>query len=100
MLDTWWASTAPSAETPIEPPIERKNATTELAAPMSARAALFCTASTRFCMVAPRPTPSDDHVGDDHDEVGVGVDGAEQREADDDEHHAADELALPAARSR
>ena len=32
---TWWLSTAPSAETPIEPPIERKNATSELAAPMS-----------------------------------------------------------------
>ena len=36
----------------------RKNATTELAAPMSACAVLFWTASTRFCMVAPRPRPS------------------------------------------
>ena len=40
---TWWLSTAPSTETPIEPPIERKNATTELAAPMSRWAVLFCT---------------------------------------------------------
>lgn len=54
---TWWASSAPSAETPIEPPIERKNATTELAAPMSDWVVLFCTARTRFCMVAPRPMP-------------------------------------------
>ena len=56
--DTWWASSAPSTETPTEPPIDRKNATTELAAPMSACAVLFCTARTRFCMVAPRPRPS------------------------------------------
>src|SRR6478672_338144 len=55
---TWWLSTAPSAETPIEPPIERKNATSELAAPMSRWAVLFCTARTRFCMVAPSPRPS------------------------------------------
>ena len=54
---TWWLSTAPRAETPIEPPMLRKNATTELAAPMSAWAVLFCTARTRFCMVAPRPRP-------------------------------------------
>jgi hypothetical protein len=59
-LATWWLSTAPSADTPMEPPIERKNATTELAAPMSRCAVLFCTASTRFCMVAPRPRPSTD----------------------------------------
>ena len=55
---TWWLSRAPSAETPIEPPIERKNETTELAAPMSAWAVLFWTASTRFCIVAPSPRPS------------------------------------------
>ena len=55
---TWWASTAPSAETPIEPPIERKNVTTELAAPRSDCATLFCTASTRFCIEAPSPRPS------------------------------------------
>ena len=54
---TWWLSTAPSAATPIEPPMLRKNATSELAAPMSDWAVLFCTASTRFCMVAPRPRP-------------------------------------------
>src|SRR3954454_15547153 len=55
---TWWLSTAPRAETPIDPPIERKNDTTELAAPMSAWAVLFWTARIRFCMVAPRPSPS------------------------------------------
>ena len=55
---TWWLSTAPSAATPIEPPVERKNATTELADPMSSARALFCTARTRFCIVAPRPTPT------------------------------------------
>ena len=54
---TWWLRIAPSAETPIDPPIERKNATSELAAPMSDCAVLFCTARTRFCMVAPRPRP-------------------------------------------
>ena len=54
---TWLASTAPRALTPIEPPIERKKATTELAAPMSLCAVLFWTASTRFCMVAPSPSP-------------------------------------------
>jgi hypothetical protein len=55
---TWWLRSAPSAETPIDPPIERKNATIELAAPMSAWAVLFWTASTRFCIVAPSPRPS------------------------------------------
>ena len=49
-VETWWLSTAPSAATPTEPPRLRKNATSELAAPMSAWAALFCTESTRFCM--------------------------------------------------
>ena len=55
---TWWPSAAPSAETPTEPPMVRKNATTAEAAPISRCAVLFCTASTRFCMVAPMPTPS------------------------------------------
>ena len=46
------------AATPAEPPIERNIATSELAEPRSAADALFCTASTRFCIVAPRPTPT------------------------------------------
>jgi hypothetical protein len=42
----------------IVPPSERKNATDELAAPMSLSATVFCTASTRFCMVMPTPMPT------------------------------------------
>jgi hypothetical protein len=55
---TWSASTAPSTETPIAPPSERKNATDALAAPMSRSGTVFCTASTRFCMLMPTPTPT------------------------------------------
>ena len=51
------ASTAPSTDTPTVPPIERKNETVELAAPRSVGATEFCTASTRFCIVMPRPRP-------------------------------------------
>ena len=40
-----------------DPPIDRKKATTELAAPRSACATLFCTARIRFCIVAPSPRP-------------------------------------------
>ena len=55
---TWWLSTAPSAETPIEPPIDRKNATTELAAPRSDWATLFWTASTGSASWRRDPRPS------------------------------------------
>ena len=94
---TWWLSTAPSAATPIEPPMLRKNATTELAAPMSAWAVLFCTASTRFCMVAPRPTPRTAMKAPTSQSEVCRVDGREQAQADDDGDHAADEVPLPEA---
>ena len=50
--------TAPRTETPIVPPRLRKKATAELAAPRSCAATVFCTASTRFCIVMPMPVPS------------------------------------------
>ncbi len=40
------------------PPSERRNETSELAAPMLRRSTVFCTASTRFCMDMPTPRPS------------------------------------------
>ncbi len=49
--------TAPSAETPIAPPRERKKVTTELAEPRSDAATWFCVASTRFCIIMPMPRP-------------------------------------------
>ncbi|GAB3960382.1 hypothetical protein GCM10027614_82100 [Micromonospora vulcania] len=52
------ARTAPSTETPMVPPSDRKNATLALAAPMSLSATVFCTARTRFCMVMPTPVPT------------------------------------------
>lgn len=50
--------TAPSAETPIAPPRERKNVTVELAEPRSDGATWFCVESTRFCIIMPTPRPS------------------------------------------
>ncbi len=55
------ASSAPSTETPIAPPRVRKNATSELPAPMSRWGTVFCTTSTRFCISIPRPAPSSEH---------------------------------------
>lgn len=52
------AMTAPSAETPIAPPRERKKVTVELAAPRSLGATWFCVDSTRFCIIMPTPRPS------------------------------------------
>ena len=71
---TRWASTAPSTETPIVPPSERKNATDELAAPMSRSGTVFCTASTRFCMVMPTPTPTSSMPDADDDQRRLVVD--------------------------
>ncbi len=51
------ASTAPRTETPTAPPRVRKNATVAEAAPMSRTSTVFCTARTRFCIIAPRPMP-------------------------------------------
>ena len=45
-------------ETPIVPPRLRKNVTPELATPISVGLAVFCTMSTRFCIVMPTPAPS------------------------------------------
>jgi hypothetical protein len=56
--DTRPSSSTPSRVTPTVPPSERRNATSELAAPTSVTSTVFCTASTRFCMVAPIPMPS------------------------------------------
>ena len=55
---TRWLSTIPSTVTPIVPPIDRRNATSELAAPTSVTSTVFCTARTRFCMDRPTPRPS------------------------------------------
>jgi hypothetical protein len=52
------ASTAPSALTPIAPPMVRKKVSVEVAAPRSAAGTSFCAASTRFCISMPTPTPS------------------------------------------
>jgi hypothetical protein len=52
------ASTAPSALTPIAPPMLRKNMSVDVAAPNSAAGTSFCAASTRFCISMPTPTPS------------------------------------------
>ncbi len=41
----------------MAPPRERKNVTTELAAPRSAGATWFCVARTRFCIIMPMPRP-------------------------------------------
>ncbi|CAM5624888.1 hypothetical protein SMICM304S_05385 [Streptomyces microflavus] len=49
--------TAPSAETPIAPPRDRKKVTTELAEPRSSGATWFCVARTRFCIIMPMPRP-------------------------------------------
>ena len=54
----WVASSAPSTLTPIAPPRLRKNAISELPAPMSAAGTVFCTTSTRFCISMPRPAPT------------------------------------------
>ena len=54
----WWASSAPSTLTPMAPPRLRKNAISELPEPMSRRATVFCTTSTRFCMTMPTPAPT------------------------------------------
>jgi hypothetical protein len=55
------ASTAPSTDTPIVPPSDRKNVTVLVAAPMSRNATVFCTAG-RGCAAArsaraPSPPP-------------------------------------------
>ena len=52
------ASAAPMTETPIVPPRLRKNVTPELATPISVGFEVFCTISTRFCIVMPTPAPS------------------------------------------
>src|SRR5690625_7623909 len=44
------ANTAPSTDTPVVPPKERKKATAPLAAPTSRNGTEFCTTNTRFCM--------------------------------------------------
>ena len=54
---TFVAMRAPSTETPMVPPSERKKAMPELATPISAGVTAFCTISTRFCMTMPRPAP-------------------------------------------
>ncbi len=58
---TYWVTrlprTAPSAETPMAPPRERKKVTTELAEPRSSGATWFCVARTRFCIIMPMPRP-------------------------------------------
>jgi hypothetical protein len=46
------ASTAPSTDTPMVPPSERKNVTEPVAAPSSRIGTAFCTASTS-CIVMP-----------------------------------------------
>ena len=40
------------------PPIDRRNATSELAEPISVTSTVFCTAKTRFCIDIPTPRPS------------------------------------------
>jgi len=54
----WVASSAPSADTPIAPPRLRKNAISELPAPMSRCPTVFCTTRTRFCCSMPTPMPT------------------------------------------
>ncbi len=49
---------APSTETPVAPPSERKKVISALAAPMSSSGTEFCTTSTRFCMTMPTPRPT------------------------------------------
>ncbi|SLJ18807.1 Uncharacterised protein [Mycobacteroides abscessus subsp. abscessus] len=51
------ASTDPSTDTPIAPPKVRKKATLLEAAPMFCTLTVFCTASTRFCIIMPMPRP-------------------------------------------
>ncbi len=51
------ASSEPSAATPVAPPSVRKNAISELPAPMSLVCTEFWTTSTRFCMTMPTPAP-------------------------------------------
>ncbi len=51
------ASTAPSTETPAEPPRERKKVTVAVAEPTLRMPTVFCAASTRFCISAPTPVP-------------------------------------------
>ena len=52
------AMTAPSALTPIAPPMLRKKVRTEVATPSSWAGTSFWAASTRFCMSMPTPMPS------------------------------------------
>ena len=62
-----------NTDTPIAPPMDRKNVTAEVAVPSSDGATAFCTASTSTCVTSPRPDPSrnmDSHA------IGSGVSGA------------------------
>lgn len=52
------ATAAPIAATPAEPPRVRKKVTPEVAAPMACGSVVFCTTSTRFCIVMPMPRPT------------------------------------------
>ncbi len=51
------ASTAPSTDTPAEPPRVRKKVTVAVAAPTLRMPTVFCAASTRFCIIEPTPVP-------------------------------------------
>ncbi len=48
---------APNSAVPKDPPICRKNATDDVATPMSLRSTEFCTTTIRTCMVRPSPRP-------------------------------------------